>query len=303
MSDLSGAQPKYDFVVYIDEAGDDGLTTVKPLDANGSSEWLVLGAVVIDATREAKSITWVRDIIKRFRRHQARGLHFRGLNPAKKRLVCASIATRPLRCFALASNKKNMKGYANPWAELIPSKNWFYCWLTRLLLERVTYFAKQRGIQQFGEPRKLKVVFSERGGMSYAQLNAYYSWLEMRSAADQLVLPLGDLQWEVMDRRLLEVHNHSARAGLQLADAVASAFFKGCDMYDTGACDPQFAKLLEPRMGRDPDTRAGKITGYGVKLMPQWRIAKLPLPEQQDIFRAYGYPGKQWWAVDASKGN
>lgn len=294
MAHQSSPQPKYDFVAYIDEAGDDGLATVKPLDKNGSSEWLVLGAVVIDAAREAESLTWVRDIIKDFSHHQGPGLHFRNLNSAKKRLACASIATRPLRCFALASNKKNMKGYSNPWAELIPSKNWFYCWLTRLLLERVTYFAKQRGIAQHGEPRKLKIIYSERGGMSYAQLDAYFSWLKLRSDADQLVLPLGDLQWEVMDRNLLEVHNHSARAGLQLADVVASAFFKAADIYDTRGCDPQFAKLLEPRMGRDPDTQAGKVMGYGVKLMPKWSIAKLR-PEQQAIFRFYGYPGTQWW--------
>lgn len=285
---------EYDFIVYIDEAGDDGLAAVKPLDEHGSSEWLVLGAVVIDASRESECVTWVRDIIKDFRNHQARGLHFRNLNPAKKRLACASIATRPLRCFALASNKKNMKGYSNPWAEIIPSKNWFYCWLTRLLLERVTYFAKQRSLSKFGEPRKLKIMFSERGGMSYPQLNAYYTWLKFRSDADQLVLPLGDLQWEVLHPKLLEVHNHSVRAGLQLADAVASSFFKACDIYDTGGCDAQFARLLEPRMGRDPDRPDGKTTGYGVKLMPRWKVAALQ-PEQCEIFNFYGYPGKQWW--------
>ena len=32
----------------------------------------------------------------------------------------------------------------------------------------------------------------------------------------------------------------------------------------------------------------------GVKLMPKWRIAKLR-PDQQEVFRFYGYPGTQWW--------
>jgi hypothetical protein len=74
--------------------------------------------------------------------------------------------------------------------------------------------------------------------------------------------------------------------------------FKGCDIYDTGAIDTQFAKLLEPRMARDPNERGGKVTGYGVKLMPRWSIAMLR-PDQQDIFRFYGYPGTQWWLPGA----
>src|SRR5215211_7450836 len=32
------------YIAYIDEAGDPGLTRVRPQDPNGSSEWLVLGA-------------------------------------------------------------------------------------------------------------------------------------------------------------------------------------------------------------------------------------------------------------------
>ncbi|MDX2264337.1 MAG: DUF3800 domain-containing protein [Hyphomicrobiales bacterium] len=267
--------PRYGYVVYIDEAGDDGLNTVKPIDPHGSSEWLVLGAVVIDAEREADTVTWVREIVSNFRNHQKRGLHFRDLNPAKKRLVCARMATLPLRCFVVASNKKNMRGYQNPWAAQMPSRNWFYCWLTRLLLERVTYFVNQRQSELQRPLPLLKIEFSERGGMSYSQLSAYYKWLEFKSEADRTFLPLGDLQWDVMDQSLLEVHNHRSRAGLQLADVVASAFFKACDVHDTRASDPTFAKLLSDRMGRDPNTLNGTVTGYGVKLMPSWKTAKL----------------------------
>lgn len=97
-----------------------------------------------------------------------------------------------------------------------------------------------------------------------------------------------------MDRRLLEVAAHNDRAGLHLADTVASAFFKACDFRDTGECDPQFAKLLEPRMGRFPDVLGGEIAGYGVKIMPSFRGARLTR-DQEKIFKFYGYP-RQWWA-------
>lgn len=37
------------------------------------------------------------------------------------------------------------------------------------------------------------------------------------------------------------------------------------------------------------------MSGYSVKLMPSWRKANL-LSSQEEIFRFYGYPNKQWWA-------
>ncbi len=287
-------KPRYDYIAYIDESGDDGLRRVKPLDRNGASEWLVLSAVVIAATREKETVTWVKGIISQMRHHQRKGLHFKHLNAAKKRKVCTELAGLPVRCFVVASNKKNMRGYRNPFAEIIPSQNWFYCWLTRLLLERVTHFVEQRSNKDFGLVRKLKVEYSNRGGLSYAQMSAYYDWLRMKSSGKNLYLPLGDLSWSVMHRDLLEVHNHQDRAGLQLADIVAGAFFKACDVFDTGNCDPVFAKLLEPKMARYPDTSDGQISGYGVKLMPNWRKAQLR-NDQQEVFRFYGYP-RQWWA-------
>jgi len=287
-------QEEYHYIAYVDESGDPGLNTVKPIDQKGSSEWMVIGATVILSHRETSVPTWVKDIVSGFHGHQKYGFHFRDLNPAKKRVVCTSLASLPFRVFAVASNKKNMKGYENPYADKLSDDNWFYCWLTRLLLERVTLFVKEDSIVRFGEPKKLKIEYSNRGGLSYAQMNAYYSWLQMRSQAEKLVLPLGDLCWEVMHPSLLEVHNHKERLGLHFADAVASAFFKACDKHDTGGCDPQFAKLLKKRMARHPDTRDGEISGYGLKLMPNFKLAKLD-PDQQEIFRYYGYP-KQWWA-------
>ncbi|MBK1695729.1 DUF3800 domain-containing protein [Rhodovibrio salinarum] len=290
----SPERPEYGFVAYIDESGDDGLAKVKPIDENGSSEWLVLAAVVVDAENERETIQWVRKIIGNFRNHQRCDLHFSGLNPAKKLVTCKSIADLPVRCFAVASNKKNMRGYTNPNAAKIPSKNWFYCWMTRILLERVTHFVESKSIDKYGSVKKLKIEYSERGGLSYSQMTAYYEWLKMKSSANNLYLPLGDLAWSVMHRDLLDVYNHTERAGLQLADAVAGSVFKGCDVYDTGACDPQFAMALGKRMGRAPDTATGQISGYGLKLMPNMRKAQLR-PEQEAIFRHYGYP-KEWWA-------
>ena len=43
----------YEYVLYIDEAGDDGLKRVRPLDPIGASEWLVISGVLDRVNNEA----------------------------------------------------------------------------------------------------------------------------------------------------------------------------------------------------------------------------------------------------------
>jgi hypothetical protein len=286
---------EYHYVAYIDEAGDDGLKAVKPLSKPGASEWLILSAVVIRAENQAEVASWVNAIKAEFKNHQRSDIHFTGLNPAKKARACAMMAELDARYFVVISNKKNMEGYENPFAGKIPSSNWFYCWMTRLLLERVTKFVNDRSIEDHGEPRKLRIEYSARGGLRYSQMSAYYEWMKLKK--HNPYLPWGRLCRDVMHQDLLHVYPHLEREGLQLADVVASPFFKACDKHDTGACDPTFAKLLKPRMGREPNKKRGQISGFGVKLMPSMRKAKLDR-DQSDIFKFYGYPS-QWWCPEA----
>lgn len=291
---ISQTEPSYEYIAYIDESGDPGLGKVKGVtDEKGSSEWLIVAATVVRRRDEAHMEPWVKGITSQFRGHQKTGIHFKDLSAAKRLVVCSEMVRLPLRCFVVASNKKNMQGHQNPWAELIPSDNWFYCWMTRLLLERVTRFVDIHAREQFGKPATLKIVFSRRGRMSYPQLEAYYTWLKIKSVADAQFLDIGDISWSVMDRRQIFVCDHEEDFGLHFADATASAFFKACDYRDTGSCDPQFAQKLELIMGRYPNILDGQIAGYGLKLMPGLRKARLR-QDQQRIFRWYGYP-HQWW--------
>lgn len=54
-------RPGYDYVAYIDEAGDPGLRRVKPDDVNGSSEWMMVSAVVMRAEHEAAVGGWISE--------------------------------------------------------------------------------------------------------------------------------------------------------------------------------------------------------------------------------------------------
>jgi hypothetical protein len=67
--------PPVGYIAYLDEAGDDGLERIKPLDPRGASEWMILSCVLIRADREPEVLPWIRDLIGQFKQHQIRHLH------------------------------------------------------------------------------------------------------------------------------------------------------------------------------------------------------------------------------------
>lgn len=294
---MSGVPPRYDYVAYIDESGDPGLTKVAPRTPGGSSEWIIVAAALIPAELEPEMGAWVSDLMRLMKSHQMRDLHFQKLNASRKALACSFLAEKNVRLFVIVSNKQNMEGWQNPRAAKIPSDNWFYCWLTRILLERVTDYVYAASMKRYGEPRFVRLEYSERGGLRYSQMHAYYEWLKMKTAGGKVppFVPFGDFQYSVLHPDLMRVYNHVDRDGLKLPDIAASAFFKAVDKLQTGDCDPTFAKLLARRMARAPDS--GQIAGYGVKLMPNWgTLDRFKVPsEQRAILRYYGYPYDQWW--------
>ena len=273
------------------------MNAVAPRTPGGSSEWIIVAAALIPAELEPDMGAWVQQLMKSMNSHQMRDIHFQKLNETRKALCCSFLAERNVRLFAIVSNKQNMEGWQNPKAAKIPSDNWFYCWLTRILLERVTDYVYHAAISRYGESRFVKLEYSQRGGLRYSQMNAYYQWLKMKTAGGKIppFVPFGDFQYSVLHPDLMRVYNHAERDGLKLPDIVASAFFKAVDVLQTGKCDATFAKLLTPRMARAPDS--GQIAGYGVKLMPNWRtLDKFNVPdEQRIILRHFGYPYNQWW--------
>jgi hypothetical protein len=274
------------YIAYIDEAGDPGLNKVRPIDPNGASEWLSIGAIVIQADREGELVPWVQAIRQDIRARQRPDLHFRDLNEAKKSRVCAAVADLPLRCFVLLSNKKNMRGHQNPRAaNARPSgQQWFYNWCIRLLLERVTDFVERHSLRHHGKPKHVQLIFSERGGVRYGQTAAYHDLLKNQARSDTTYLTKRIVRWRVLHPSSSRIVRHDKNAGVQLADVVASAFFQAADT-SLPNWNVENAKLLSPRI----PIENGRWADYGVVLQPAWRQARLTA-DQEQIFRFYGYP-------------
>jgi len=136
----------------------------------------------------------------------------------------------------------------------------------------------------------LKVEFSERGGHQYSQTAAYHDYLKFQQEGDKVYLQKRQPVRGVLFSELMVEIPHGMRAGLQLADTVASAFYQAADVLGPGQWSTQAADALAPIMAREN----GIQRGFGVALFPTPPSkAELTL-EQQTIFEAYGYNFKKW---------
>lgn len=280
------------YVAFIDEAGDDGLQHIRSEDAPGASEWFILSAVLVRVERETETVSWVRDLVSAMRQPQLSNLHFRTLREDRKEFICNRLATLPLRIFTVLSNKRNMQGYINnnAAAAKVNRTAWFYCWCSRMLLERITDYCARRTIRDFGMFRPVRFEFSSRGGVRLGEVRDYFSYLRDQSTMGLMYNHWGDLAWSVVDVRLMVEYPNKARAGLQLADCVAGAFYNATELNATGQVNPTFAKALAPRVASNAH---GNRFNYGLKMIPEGALRRLQAPQIQvfDFYRNYPKEG------------
>lgn len=165
--------PPVGYIAYIDEAGDDGLQRVRPSDPGAASEWLVISCLLVRAERDREVLPWLKTLIASFNQHQMTHLHFRQLREDQKMVAAEFIAGLPVRLFAVISNKRNMKGYKNLVAAQAKIKvtAWFYVWLSRILIERVTEYCYRRTYSDYSEMRSVRFEFASRGGVKIDDLS------------------------------------------------------------------------------------------------------------------------------------
>ena len=250
----------------------------------------MLSAVVFRAKWEADVVGWVEKIRDDFRVRQRRDLHYRTLSPTRKFAAATAIARLPLRGFVICSNKKNMRRHHNGNAAKIPSQEWFYNWCVRLLLERLTNFCADRTLKDHARKLPIKIEFSRRGGHRYSQTRAYSLYLDHQRKAGSTYLDKRIVRTDMLSTELMDDYPHQDRAGLQLADVVASAFYQGADCLGPGAWDVGPAKALARIMAEENNSKRD----FGVCLQPTPSWAANLTADQQQIFEHYGYNFARW---------
>jgi hypothetical protein len=196
-------------------------------------------------------------------------LHFANLNHNQKIVVTESLATRPIRAINILSNKRTAPD------GVFTQKNQLYFYTTRYLIERISWLCRDyRRLVKEGDGR-VKIIFSRRGGMSYPDFCAYLRRLQN----DQAVR----IHWPVIDVEGIEALDHSRRAGLQIADAIASAFASGIEPNLYGNCEPRYAEILRPIVYN----RRANYLSYGLKILSQTGLEQLTADQTRfvNLFR------------------
>lgn len=287
MSDVS---VPYGYVLYVDEAGDDGTRSFRPEDSKGSSEWLCIAGYLVrhevDATLPGLLASIRRDIGST----QASSLHYRDLSPKRRERTCQLLAAAPARAFAVCSYKRTMQGHSNPRAAARSggTKQYLYNWIVRILLERVTDFCWRDCQARSEAPRPIKIVFSHRGGHRYGQMKAYFAVLKNQAIANSTFLARRQIRPEMINWHLIDSVPHFQLAGLQFADIVASSAYQSCD-----TTSPNWSSAptinLAPILAREPGPDGvSHIRDYGFTLLPSPFKAGLN-DQQKTIFEALGY--------------
>lgn len=271
------------YILFVDEAGDPGIKNVSTGDAR--YDWFTLGAVVVRPDVEPSIVDWIREATAGMKGRQSPGLHYRNLTAGGKLAVCDCLGGKPMRAFALASHKTNMRRHLNPRLSTDERSSRFYNWCIRFLFERVTEWCERQSIEDFGEKRPIHVVFSQRGGHNYKKLYWYlFTKLRWQEEAGMLYLERPVIRG-MMDASRCEIVPHESRAGLQLADVVASSFYQAANSGIT-THDPEPAKKLRRVIARPLAGRSK--ANFGLTLLPMPEQATIPEADR-GIFRFYGY--------------
>jgi hypothetical protein len=225
----------HSYVAFIDESGDDGLgKNFRDVGRNGSSKFLVISAVLFRKKHSLDAVAWRDEVHAKMPERQSRDLHFYKLSHGQKLAAVQTIASKPLRVLNVIAAKEPIP------AGIYVEKNQLYFYMTRYLVERISWLCRDdRPAVKEGDGR-VKITFSRRGGMSYGNFRDYLRRLKADKENDV------QIHWPVIDIDAVDAADHGKNASLQLADAVASSFAAGFEADFYGNCESRYAETLKP---------------------------------------------------------
>ncbi len=238
-----------EFVVYVDESGDEGF---KFLDSEaGSSRWFVLSAVVVRRKNDLSLVKLLKDARQKLGKQEKKALHFRTLKHEMRIPYVELIASAPIKIVNILVHKPSIKNPENFQQEA----HKLYRYLTRLLLERVSWLCRDHATNNDGTA---EIIFSNRSAMSYDDLKNYIDILFKTSANG------GDIHivWSVISKDRVKAINHDQLAGLQVVDAIASSVFFAVNKTQYGYIEERYLKIINKLLYRYKND----VNGYGLKI-------------------------------------
>jgi len=148
----------HSFLAYIDESGDDGIGNYRVVGARGgSTKWLVISACLLRQTFDLDAVEWRDDIRALMPKKKKPGIHFSSMSHGQRIAAAQSLLTRPIRAVSILSNKTTIPD------GVYTDKNQLYFYLTRYLIERISWFCRDMRPQVPHGDGRVKITFSRRG--------------------------------------------------------------------------------------------------------------------------------------------
>lgn len=264
------ASKDYSFIAYIDESGDDGFK-------EHSSDWFVLSAYIVRSSRDNEIVSLKKQILKDIDMEKTKNIHMLKMkNHEKKCYIAKKIGEFPSRSISVLSNKHNLSSES-----FTNMPNMYYWYLSRLLIERITWCCSSLRKTVPEGNGKVKIIFSNRGGLKYQDFITYLEEWKKRDSENTKQHSLSRINWNMIDIDIIESVDHSKRAGLQFADVVAYSNFKAVEKSRiSGVVSLDLVRVL-----RDSTyNKDGIYINRGIKFMPKYEEIKDKPEDLYDLF-------------------
>lgn len=229
------------FNCYIDESGDEGINT-------GGTRWFILGAIIVSDNLDLKTSEMITRIKVALNKSPQKPLHWADVRNHDKRLyICNELLSEDWAFSCVATDK------THPFirvAEGLPEKWNLYFYSTRLLLERLSWYARDNG------GLKAKLIFEKRTNMDYKALGDYLLYLR------RWIPPL-QIKWDYLDWQNPAIIAKEKNRLLQAADCLCGALSDALEYTSLENIEPRYILTLKDRFFR----RQGNLFSYGLKFL------------------------------------
>lgn len=237
------------FVAYIDESGDQGFKF-----GAGSSNWLVLSAVITNKHNDIATVKLVDNVRSNLGRPAKIPLHFRDIKPENERIIyLQEIARADIQAVTVLIYKPALEE-----AEHLKGQN-LYFYAVYHLLEIISHCCASSATSALGGDGSVELIFSACGEKSFYTNMCDYIY------AAKINIRECNIDWSIIKLEQLAAYSHGRQRGLQIADAVASGCFFAVETNSKGLTNNQYIRLLKPNFHK----LGISCVGYGIKVLPK----------------------------------
>jgi Protein of unknown function (DUF3800) len=244
--------------VYVDETGDRGW--------GGRASPIFVASAVIVENGEVKQLTDALDAINStLGKPLGTVLHWAEnvKEHSQRKVVARELATTP----AVITNAVVMKQPLMGSGSGLSSATTMYNYVVRRLLERITWYLRDRGAEGI-------ITFAHVRRFPYQRLNSYLQLLRSQPT---------EIRWSTIRSGKVRIDQPNRVRGLQVADLTAGAVGSALRPDRYGDFEPSYLQTILPRLYI---RRGGSVTSYGMNIIGPQGCMQAAYPWWPDFLRA-----------------